>query len=443
MLYLLNKLIYFMALKLPENLIIDTEFKKAYDLMETTYKHVYVTGKAGTGKSTLLTYFRENTKKNFITLAPTGIAAVNIDGATIHSFFRFAPQLVNEKSIIKDTKRKNLFKKLETIIIDEISMVRADILDGIDKSLRINKENNLPFGGVQMVFFGDLYQLPPVVIGKDQIDYFEQRFGGIYFFNAKVFQEINLEYIELKNIFRQKDDKFKDILNNVREKTLSYQDLSLLNQRLHSKNPTTKSNLNITLSATNKVADFINRQKIDQLETDEYLYEAIVDGKFERSAYPTEENLVLKEGAQIMMLKNDSSKRWANGTLGVITKLSDVGIQVEINGKDHTVTPEVWEVIEFQYNQEENKIEEQIIGSFTQYPIRLAWAITIHKSQGQTFENIIIDLGYGAFTHGQTYVALSRCTTLEGIVLKKPIRHQDIILDKKIIEFVTKYNQLN
>lgn len=429
-----------MALKLPEKLIIDSEFQQAYDLMEKSSSHIYVTGKAGTGKSTLLTYFREKTTKNFVTLAPTGIAAVNIEGATIHSFFRFAPQLVNEKSILKDTKRKSLFEKLDTIIIDEISMVRADILDGIDKSLRINKDNNLPFGGVQMIFFGDLYQLPPVVIGKEQIHYFEEKFGGIYFFNAKVFNEIKLESIELKNIFRQKDDHFKDILNSVREKNISYQQLSLLNNRLHSKNLSENHNLSITLSSTNKVADFINRQKIGQLDTDEYLYEAIVDGKFERSAFPTEKNLILKEGSQVMMLKNDSSKRWANGTLGVITKLSDTEIKVEINGKNHTVTPEVWEVIEFQYNKEKNKVEESIIGSFTQYPIRLAWAITIHKSQGQTFDNIIIDLGYGAFTHGQTYVALSRCTSLEGIILKKPIRHQDIILDTKIVEFISNKN---
>lgn len=426
-----------MPLKLPENLIIDTEFQKAYDLMETTHNHIYITGKAGTGKSTLLTYFRENSKKNFVTLAPTGISAINIEGSTIHSFFRLPPQIVNDSKIIKDTRRKALFEKLETIIIDEISMVRADILDAIDKSLRINKNNNIPFGGVQMIFFGDLYQLPPVIIGKEQINYFEKHFGGVYFFNSKVFQKIQFEYIELKNIFRQKDNDFKLILNNVREKKVSHKDLSILNERLYFKNPNKKDNLSITLSSTNKVADTINRQKINQLESDEYLYEAIIDGKFEKSAYPTEENLLLKEGAQVMMIKNDSSKRWVNGTLGVIKKLRDTDILVEIDGKDYTVGQEIWEALEFKHNEDTNQIEEEVIGSFIQYPLRLAWAITIHKSQGQTFDNIVIDLGYGAFTHGQTYVALSRCTSLEGIILKKAIRHQDIILDNKVVEFIS------
>ncbi|TWJ00831.1 UvrD-like helicase family protein [Mucilaginibacter frigoritolerans] len=427
--------------KLPEGLIITDEFNKAFDLMENSTKCAYITGKAGTGKSTLLTYFRQKTRKNVIVLAPTGIAAIQVEGSTIHSFFRFAPQLLEKKHISKDYARQDLFNKVNMIIIDEISMVRADLLDGIDYALRINRNNNTPFGGVQMVFFGDLYQLPPVVVGKDLTQYFEEHFGGIYFFNAKVFREINLEYIELQKIFRQKDSDFKDILNSIREAKVSALELLVLNKRYIPYYINDTKNVSLTLTTTNNIADDVNRNQMNSLQSKEYIYNATISGKFDKASYPTEPYLSLKKGAQIMMLKNDSQKRWVNGSLGIIQDLSSSNILIKIDNVTYTIEKATWEVIEYEYNKEENKIEAIVTGSFTQYPLKPAWAMTIHKSQGQTFDNVIIDLGNGAFAHGQTYVALSRCTSLEGIVLKSQIRYQDIILDSKVANFIKEKKQ--
>ena len=426
---------------LPDDLVITEEFKKAFDLMENTSKCAYITGKAGTGKSTLLTYFKQKTHKNIIILAPTGIAAINVEGSTIHSFFHIAPQLVEKKNITIDIKRQDLFSKIEMIVIDEISMVRADLLDGIDYALRINRDSDTPFGGVQMIFFGDLYQLPPVVVGKDLIDYFEENFGGFYFFNANVFREIYFDYIELQTIFRQKDERFKNILNSIRENKVNITELSVLNSRYDPNHTFSTNDVNLTLSTTNKIAEDINHDRMRNLTTKEYFYDAIITGKFDKSSYPTEPKLFLKKGAQIMMLKNDSQKRWVNGTLGIVKNLTNYDVEVEIDGTTYSIEKANWEVIEYQYNKEEKKIEAIVTGSFTQYPLKLAWAITIHKSQGQTFENVVIDLGNGAFTHGQTYVALSRCTSLEGIILKTQIRQRDIILDQKIARFIRERTQ--
>ncbi|NTU99336.1 AAA family ATPase [Candidatus Falkowbacteria bacterium] len=410
--------------------------------METTNKCAYITGKAGTGKSTLLTYFRQNTTKNVIVLAPTGIAAINVEGSTIHSFFRFEPKLVEKENIQRDFTRQDLFSKIDMIVIDEISMVRADLLDGIDHSLRLNRKSDIPFGGVQMVFFGDLYQLPPVVVGKDLTEYFEEHYGGPFFFNAKVFDDLSFEYIELQTIFRQKDEHFKNILNCIRENRVTAKELSLLNARFNPAHSPDSTNVCLTLATTNKIAEDVNQEHMNSLPSKEYFYPAVITGKFDKTSYPTEPKLFLKKGAQIMMLKNDSQKRWVNGTLGLVSELTEDDVTVEVDGTNYLIEKASWEVIEYQYNKEEKKIEAIVTGSFTQYPVKLAWAITIHKSQGQTFDNVVIDLGRGAFTHGQTYVALSRCTSLEGITLKTLIRQKDIILDPKVSRFIgekTKY----
>lgn len=431
-----KKTIFKSKSELPDNLVITEEFKKAFDLMENTSNCAYITGKAGTGKSTLLTYFRKKTKKNIVVLAPTGIAAINVEGSTIHSFFRFAPHLIEESAITRDFQRIDLFIKLDMLIIDEISMVRADLLDGIDYSLRLNRKSNLPFGGVQIIFFGDLYQLPPVVVGKDLTDYFNENFGGFYFFNAKVFKDITFQYLELQTIFRQKDESFKKILNSIRENRVSDIELAILNSRFDPHHIYKQNDISLTLSTTNKISEDINIERINSLNSKEFYYDAIITGKYDKASYPTEARLVLKKGAQIMMLKNDSKKRWVNGTLGLVKHLTDNEVEISINGTSYLIEKATWEAIEYQYNKEEKKIESIVIGSFTQFPLKLAWAITIHKSQGRTFENIVIDLGTGAFAHGQTYVALSRCKSLEGVTLRRQIRKSDLILDPKVEKFI-------
>lgn len=422
---------------LPEKFILTEEFSDAFDLLENSDGNIYITGKAGTGKSTLLTYFRQKTKKNVVVLAPTGVAALNVAGATIHSFFRFPTRLLapNDKDIKVEHQRRDLFKKLSMVIIDEVSMVRADLLDAIDLSLRLNRKDQRPFGGVQMVFFGDVFQLPPVVVGKDLSDYFEVNYGGPYFFNSKSFTASSFTCIELSKIFRQKDDGFKDILNCIRENRLGGKELSLLNAKYCVEERTDDSSTALTLCTTNKIASEINDSRMAAIPTEEFVYQAEIKGKFDQSAYPTEPNLALKVGAQVMMLKNDPMKRWVNGTLGVITDLTDSSVELSIDSVTYSVEKASWEVIDYQYNKKENKIDVVVTGSFSQYPLKPAWAITIHKSQGQTFDRVNIHLGNGAFTHGQTYVALSRCTSLNGITLKTRIRPKDVIVDPKVSRF--------
>lgn len=420
---------------IPPDFEFNDEFSHAFYLMENSHKNLFITGKAGTGKSTLLQYFRRHTEKNIVVLAPTGVAAVKIRGQTIHSFFKFPPKAIQMKHV-RRLRNKALINNLDAIVIDEVSMLRADILDGIDQSLRINRDNhNAAFGGVQMIIFGDLFQLPPVV-GRQERQILEMQYPSPYFFSAHVWQESELRTYELNKVYRQKDDAFLNILNKVRLGQCSNkQDLEKINQRVV-KNIVHDEHGIITLTATNKAAKGINSDCLDKINAEEVSYPSLINGDFDARLYPTDVTLKLKVGAQVMLLKNDKEKRWVNGTLAEISNLSPDNIKVNINGKEYYLTKERWEKIEYHFNNEENTIEEKISGYFEQYPLMLAWAVTIHKSQGQNFENLIIDMGYGAFAHGQTYVALSRCTKLEGIKLVRPIVISDIIFDKRIFEFM-------
>ena len=425
---------------LPDNLELNDEFTGTFNLIENTNDNIFITGKAGSGKSTLLKYFKANTAKNIAVLAPTGVAAVNIGGQTIHSFFRFPPRLI-QKSNIRKGDKSEIIQKLDAIIIDEVSMVRADLMDGIDYALRINREQmKLPFGGVQMVFFGDLFQLSPVV-DKEEKDILKQRYGSAYFFSAKVFNKLRLRYVELSKNYRQADAKFIELLNKIRNKTQGNADLDKLNERVRAIVPRDSKHC-VILTTTNSRANAINEEKVAGLSGKEYCYEAAITKEFNESAYPGEHCLRLKKGAQIILIRNDPDKRWVNGTLARIVALSSDTIKISINGSVHEVPKSSWEKIEYEYNQDEDKIEERTVGTFEQYPIKLAWAITIHKSQGQTFDNIVIDLGTGAFTHGQVYVGLSRCTCLKGIILKRPVMASDIIFDERVYEFRNRFLDL-
>ena len=425
---------------LPDNLKLNDEFVGSFNLIENTNDSIFITGKAGIGKTTLLKYFKKNTAKNVAILAPTGVAAVNIGGQTIHSFFRFPPRLI-QKNNIRRRRNSEVIQKLDAIIVDEVSMVRADLMDGIDYALRINRdEMKLPFGGVQMVFFGDLFQLSPVV-EKEARDILNQRYDSPYFFKAKVFHKLKLRYVELNKNYRQSDTRFIDLLNKIRSKTQGDDDLELLNERVRKIIPK-DSDHSVILTTTNNLANAVNEKKLAGLPDKEYRYEAAITGKFEEPAYPAEYCLRLRKGAQVILIRNDSDKRWVNGPIAQIATLSPESIKVSMNGCIYEVSKSSWEKIEYEYNQAEDKIEEKIIGTFQQYPIKLAWAITIHKSQGQTFDNIVIDLGDGAFSHGQVYVGLSRCTSLEGIILKRPVIASDIIFDERIYEFRNRFLNL-
>ena len=434
----------------PQNIEINDDFKKAIDLLENSNKTLFITGKAGTGKSTLLTYFRTNSTKNVIVLAPTGVSAINVKGQTIHSFFRFKAssslQEINSKKS-PDKKLLSILKATDTIIIDEISMVRADLLDMVDAKLRKTLNENLPFGGLQMVFIGDLYQLPPVVSGKAEREFFSTFYESSYFFDAKIFKQLDLEIIELEKIYRQKDSDFIEILNKIRNNSIEDYDLEKLNERfLYGFENYDEDKFFITLTTTNAVADNLNDQKLRQLEGEIHSFYAEISGKFEKNQLPTSEILKLKIGSQVMMLNNDSMGRWVNGSVGKIIDVfydEEIESQVlEIILQDNTtvfVEPHNWELFNYTYNKKEGKLDMERLGSFKQFPLRLAWAITIHKSQGKTFENVIVDIGSGAFAQGQVYVAISRSTSLEGLILKRPIHKQHIWTDYKIVKFLTKF----
>lgn len=415
------------------------DFQYALDQMDKGHKNLFITGRAGTGKSTLLQLFRNTTRKKIVVLAPTGIAALNVRGQTIHSFFGFPPRPLAQHEI-KKRRNRRLYRNLDILVIDEISMVRADLLDNIDHFLRLNRENPLPFGGVQIIFFGDLFQLPPVVASDAEAMLFQSQYESPYFFSAQVFQDnFSMEMIELQQVYRQESRLFLRLLEAVRLNRMDYEDLEELNMRYLPDFATEE--FYITLTARNATANGINQRELKRLTHPEETYLAKVSGNFKPNLFPTESALRLKKDAQVMFIKNDPDKRFVNGTIGKVESLTPDQVNVSIydeDGKPQLIelTPMDWEILKYKPSDKDpNQIETETVGTFTQYPLRLAWAVTIHKAQGKTFDKVIIDMGRGAFEHGQTYVALSRCRTLEGIVLKNPLKPRDIMTDPRIVEF--------
>lgn len=426
-----------------EEVELTQEFTKAYDLMENTNLCVFITGKAGTGKSTLLKYFKQNTDKKLVLLAPTGVAALNINGSTLHSFFRLPPRPIHPDEIkAVSRKRRQLYQSIDIIIIDEVSMVRADIMDVIDRFMRLNGKNHLkPFGGTQMIFIGDLFQLSPVVSGEEQAKLFTTTYNSPFFFSAKVFDEVKLEFVELTKVFRHKEQEFINLLNSIRNNQASHSEIQRINQRYQPQFEPDVNDYYITLTTTNKIASQINTVQLEKLSTQLCQFEGEIKGKFDKGTLPTDLVLSLKEGAQVMFVKNDSENRWVNGTLGRIKKIRKDEIQVTTSDKEtYTVKPVKWEIPVYNFDEKTKMVTTEVIGSFSQYPLKLAWAITIHKSQGKQFDKMIIDLGWGAFAHGQLYVALSRCKTLEGLVLKSQVRPKDVIVDNRVREFFSSPN---
>lgn len=424
---------------------INDKFKTALQVMDDTKRSVFVTGKAGTGKSTLLDHFRHTTKKKVVALASTGVAALNIRGQTIHSFFRFKPDITLEKAreLGRDTKKKQLYQALDAIVVDEISMVRADLLDCVDVFLRAaRKQKEFPFGGVQMIFVGDLYQLPPVVSSQERRA-FSRRYQTNYFFSADVLRNNRFDYIELEKIYRQSDTDFIKILNAIRNNTIDDDLLSGLNKRVDANFQPSEDDLYVYLTPTNSHAQQINEERLDRLAGKIIQYEGYFGGAFDERQLPTDQCLKLKIGAQVMLVNNDRRERWVNGSIGKIIKLAEENgepCKVElVGGEKVSVEPYTWELFSYHYDAGSRSLKTDVVGSFTQYPLKLAWAITIHKSQGKTFKKVIIDMGRGAFAHGQTYVALSRCVSIEGLVLKKPISVKHIFLDYNVVKFVTGY----
>ncbi|MBD5608215.1 MAG: AAA family ATPase [Desulfovibrio sp.] len=416
-----------------DDAIITDEFAYILDKARLTRENLFVTGRAGTGKSTLLRLLKSKFREPVL-VAPTGVAALNIGGSTIHSFFRFPLEFLDPEAdnIRKDYRREDLFRKLDTLIIDEVSMVRADLLDGMDRFLRLNRDKDEPFGGVRVIMFGDPFQLPPVVKGKELEEHIKRIYAGPYFFNARSFDSGRFRRLELTRVFRQKDAEFLRLLNAVRENKISGVDLSRLNRRKSDRPP---DGLEVALCATNSKVQEINNGMLARLSGDDFSYVASFSGDFNPQEAPADSRLILKEGAQIMTLRNDPDKRWVNGSLGIVEKLSDDAIFIRVDGEIYPVFRETWDIIDYKYDREKRRITPFVKARFTQYPLKLAWAMTIHKSQGQTFDKVRIDMGKGAFAHGQTYVALSRCRTLEGITLAKRIREPDIRVDPVVLKF--------
>ena len=426
---------------------INPEFRRALDVMETTGRHIFITGKAGTGKSTLLDYFRNATRKKVAVLAPTGVAALNVRGQTIHSFCRFKPDITLDKVKKFSGKGAALYKNLDAVIIDEISMVRADLLDCVERFLRLNGPHpKKRFGGIQMIFIGDLYQLPPVVTSAER-NIFSTQYETPYFFSSRIFNEpaFDMEFVELEKIYRQTEEDFNLLLNAIRNRSATDEDIGRLNRRCDPGFVPPAEDFYIHLTSTNDLAYKRNQEKLDLLAGRTFRYQGLLEGEFDKSHLPTDELLRIKRGAQVMMVNNDPNGRWVNGSIGRIAGVEkarsapDV-LKVQLqNGFEVDVEPYAWELFKLDFDEREGKLFTETIGSFTQYPLRLAWAITIHKSQGKTFDKVVIDIGRGTFAHGQVYVALSRCTNFEGIVLKKEIKKSHIRMDWRVIKFLTRY----
>ena len=432
--------------------------QKALQIIQFTRRSLFLTGKAGTGKSTFMRHIAATIKKKHIILAPTGIAAINAGGSTLHSFFKlpFHPLLPNDKRYstrnIRDTLKYNgeknkLLREVELIIIDEISMVRADIIDFIDKVLRIyNRNMREPFGGKQLLLVGDIYQLEPV-IKEEERQLLRPFYPSNFFFDAQVFREMQLIAVELKKVYRQRDAQFIALLDHIRTSHVSDSDLRLLNAQVNAEIGAEAGRLSITLSGRRDTVDYINEKQLNTLPDQPTIFYGHIEGEFPESSLPTPMELEVKTGAQVLFIKNDKERRWVNGTLGTIIGFGDeedgiIYVRTE-DGRDFDVQREIWSNVRYTFNEKEQKIEEEEIGSYQQFPLRLAWAITVHKSQGLTFNNVKIDFTGGVFAGGQTYVALSRCTSLQGISLQEPIRRENIFVRTEVTNFARNYNNLN
>ena len=414
----------------------NADFDRALALIEAGDQHVFITGRAGTGKTTLLHLLRDETPRNVAVVAPTGLAAINVGGQTIHSFFRLPPRFVDPREL-RAMRHTQVMKALDLLIIDEVSMVRADLMDGIDQALRLNRRNDEPFGGVQLAMFGDLWQLPPVVREPELKEYFDETYGGPYFFQALVWHQCAGRSVDLEKIYRQKDDAgFRRVLQHIRDGEPGEEVLAALNERVVPKAQLADPDSHIVLTATNDAAFRENSRRLMALPGRSRIYSAEVSGKFDTAAFPTEPALTLKVGAKVMFLKNDPDRRWINGSWGLVTALGEQGPTVQLeDGTEHEVGRTAWENLVYQYDRGSKQITREQVGAYKQLPLRLGWAITIHKSQGQTFDRVYIDLGRGAFSHGQTYVALSRCRSLAGLTLAHPVRAEDVILDEQIGDY--------
>jgi len=419
----------------------DNDWKKAWELIHDHQISVNLCGKAGTGKSTFLRAIAKFSKKKVVFTAPTGIAALNIRGVTLHSFFGlpFGPLLPDDPRMIKhnlNATKKKIIDKMELLVIDEISMVRADVLDAIDLILRKACKKNIPFGGKQLLLVGDNFQLEPVV-KREEFEILSEYYEHPYYFGSKAFQESNCELVELKTVYRQTDDYFISLLNKVRIGAANLTDLDELNSRVVSDKPVVASEgFSIILATRVAVVAAENMVRLARITHPQVCFKAKVEGKYNPNNFPTDENLILKKDAQVIMVKNDKNRAWVNGSLGKIKEIHDDELSILLEtGKTVVVSRETWEQIEYSFDNETRKLTETVVGSFVQFPVKLAWAITIHKSQGLTFNNVILNMEGGAFAAGQLYVALSRCRTLEGIQLIQTIKPSDVIVKREVLEF--------
>ena len=416
--------------------------QQAYDLIEKTNTSFFLTGRAGTGKTTFLRRVQKEIDKNFIILAPTGIAAINAGGETIHSFFGFPLHVLGPGTRTEANKEKiSMMMNVDTIIIDEVSMVRCDLVDAIDYNLRRFNHTTLPFGGKQIVFVGDMFQLPPIVKAGEDADMMKSMYGeGMpYFFKADVFRRMTLPTIEFQKVYRQDDEDFLAVLNHIRSGVSYNQDLAVLNGRVVAGRDDKK--LAITLSAFNKEAKAINDAELEKIDSPAFSYDAKIEKEFETAKAPVDQHLTLKVGAQVMLCRNDPARRWANGTLGVVSKLEENKIYVRFEGgQEHAIPMTSWENCKYIYDPKTKSAEKKVIGTFIQYPLKLAWAITIHKSQGLTFDRMNLDLTHGIFMPGQLYVALSRVRSLKGLTLSNPVKQSYVWQSKEINSFASRFN---
>lgn len=416
-----------------EAISVSEEYLQVQALLEAGSRVVFVTGNAGTGKSTLIRYLRRTLDKEIVVLAPTGVAALNVGGMTVHSFFHFPPRIQDPKDI-KAPADCSLYEKVDLLVVDEVSMLRCDLIDAMDAFLRKARSDHSAFGGVQLLLVGDLFQLPPVVPKAEAEVLGARGYTTPYFFSALSLQDVSLVPVELTTVHRQEDPGFVALLNRVRVAERTQETVSELNRLCESGS---EADCAVTLTATNAVADRINEEELLQIPSQEHVMEGELEGKFNfnRDRLPSPLDLRLKVGAQVMFTKNDEQKRWVNGTMGIVREIDEDSIRVEVDGRTHDVERTSWETYEYEFDAKQDCILSKPRGKYTQYPLMLAWAVTIHKSQGKTLDNVLIDLGNGAFASGQVYVALSRCRSIEGIKLARPLRASDIRCDPTIRRF--------